>query len=62
MEDILEKMGERLSIDSHGATMVGTFFDSDSNKGIMMLPGITEHRSSLYSFAEKLTKKQFQLE
>jgi alpha-beta hydrolase superfamily lysophospholipase len=65
MKDLVNEIDEnceKISIDSqNGATLVGNFFDSNSDKGIIMFPGITEHRSSLYSFAERLNQNGFKV-
>ena len=62
MKNLSDKPGERVEIDTQNdATLVGRFFDSASNKGIIMLPGITEHKSSLYSFAKQLNGKGFKV-
>ncbi|MFH1439344.1 MAG: alpha/beta fold hydrolase [Candidatus Woesearchaeota archaeon] len=46
---------ETVEIGTPKANIVGTFYDNlQSSKGIILLPGITEHRSSLESLAEIL--------
>jgi len=62
MGDLKSGPGERVEINTkNGATLVGDFFESSSDKGIIMFPGITEHRSSLYSFAKKLNQDGFKV-
>ena len=62
LTDKVEENGEKVEIDTqNGATLVGNFFDYNSNKGIIMLPGITEHKESLYPFAEKLNQSGFKV-
>lgn len=40
----------------NGVTLVSDYYDNSSNKGIVLFPGFTEHRSSLEDIAEVLNK------
>jgi alpha-beta hydrolase superfamily lysophospholipase len=62
MENLTKTEGERMELDTqNGAVLVGNFFDSGSNKGIIMFPGITENRFSLYDFARRLNQDGFKV-
>lgn len=62
LRNIIDENREKVEIDTqNGARLVGNFFDSNSNKGVIMFPGITENRSSLYAFAERLNQVGFKV-
>ena len=46
----------KVKVNTTDAELVGTFYDSSSDKGIILFPGFTEHRSSLDETAKRLNK------
>ncbi len=55
-----KQKGENISVQTHSNVhLTGTYFDSPSDKGIILFPGFTEHRSSLFGLAEKLNQNGF---
>jgi pimeloyl-ACP methyl ester carboxylesterase len=48
--------GEKLTIEtSDGVVITGNYFDNNSNKGVILFPGFTEHRSSLEDTAKLIS-------
>jgi alpha-beta hydrolase superfamily lysophospholipase len=51
-------MPEKIRMElNNGATLVGDYYDSPSNKGVFLFPGFTEHRSSLEETAKTLNSE-----